>query len=113
MRDVQHILVFTAVQFIGADKVPWITNKAGFKYSDNFGFGLLNASQMVHAAKVCLHCSGEGGGEVSFMSSHLHMYVAVGKVKGRCFVFISLTAKILIGFIIDQVPSRNMLDGGL
>lgn len=64
MRDVQHILVFTAVQFTGADRVPWVTNKAGFKYSENFGFGLLNVSQMVHAAKVGLHCRGEGGGEM-------------------------------------------------
>ena len=53
MRDVQHILVYTAVQFAGANKAPWVTNKAGFKYSDSFGFGLLNASRMVHAAKVC------------------------------------------------------------
>ena len=54
MRDVQHILVFTAVQFTGAERVAWVTNGAGFKYSDNFGFGLLQASRMVHAAKVCV-----------------------------------------------------------
>ena len=53
MRDVQHILVFTAVQFTGAQKpASWTTNEAGFSYSDDFGFGLLQASQMVHAAKV-------------------------------------------------------------
>ena len=52
MRDVQHILVFTAVQFTGAERVAWVTNGAGFKYSDSFGFGLLQASRMVHAAKV-------------------------------------------------------------
>ena len=52
MRDVQHILVFTAVQFTGTERVAWVTNKAGFNYSDSFGFGLLQASRMVHAAKV-------------------------------------------------------------
>lgn len=67
MRDVQHILVFTAVQFTGAERVAWVTNGAGFKYSDNFGFGLLQASRMVHAAKVhmcvcvCQHCTTESG----------------------------------------------------
>ena len=98
MRDVQHILVFTAVQFTDADKVPWITNKAGFKYSDNFGFGLLDASRMVHAAKVCLHCSGEGGGEVNFTSSHLMYVCGSWKSEGKMFCLYQFDCKDLNWF---------------
>ena len=52
MRDVQHILVFTAVPFEDNSNVLWVRTGSGFHYSDNFGFGLLKASRMVHAAKV-------------------------------------------------------------
>jgi len=53
-RDVQHIVVITAVPLIGhhGRKHNLVKNKAGFYHSNHHGFGLLDAWRLVNAAKV-------------------------------------------------------------
>ena len=46
----QHILVYSAIPL--GDSGEWKRNGAGFLYHDKFGFGILKASRLVHAAKV-------------------------------------------------------------
>ncbi|XP_069751056.1 proprotein convertase subtilisin/kexin type 7-like isoform X1 [Narcine bancroftii] len=50
-RDVQHIIVFTAMRFDNLI-AGWEVNGAGFSHSHQHGFGLLNAWRMVNAAKI-------------------------------------------------------------
>lgn len=50
-RDVQHIIVFTAIQYED-HHADWLTNEAGFSHSHQHGFGLLNAWRLVNAAKI-------------------------------------------------------------
>nr|XP_018915743.1 PREDICTED: neuroendocrine convertase 1-like [Bemisia tabaci] len=49
-RDVQHLLVHTVEVAPIANDVEWRQNAAGFWYSINFGFGLMNAYQLIKQA---------------------------------------------------------------
>ncbi|XP_065070423.1 proprotein convertase subtilisin/kexin type 6-like isoform X3 [Rhopilema esculentum] len=48
-RDVQHLIARSSCSQFSS--VQWNTNKAGFKYSDYFGFGLLDADAVTTNAK--------------------------------------------------------------
>ncbi|XP_065070427.1 proprotein convertase subtilisin/kexin type 6-like isoform X7 [Rhopilema esculentum] len=48
-RDVQHLIARSSCSQFSS--VQWNTNKAGFKYSVNFGFGLLDADALTTNAK--------------------------------------------------------------
>jgi subtilisin family serine protease len=50
-RDVKHILVNTAVPVDPADPL-WTTNAAGHEFSDNYGFGKIDAGAIVAAAET-------------------------------------------------------------
>lgn len=53
-RDVQHVIVRSARPAPGGVPLEgggWVTNKAGLNVSRFFGFGLMDAGEMVHLAK--------------------------------------------------------------
>ena len=50
-RDVQNILVYTAVK-VDPQQAQWARNGAGFHHSNQHGFGLLDAYRMTTAAAV-------------------------------------------------------------
>lgn len=50
-RDVQHILALTAVINDPTD-AGWITNTAGFRFNDKYGFGRVDATAAVQLASV-------------------------------------------------------------
>ncbi|XP_067933501.1 neuroendocrine convertase 1-like [Watersipora subatra] len=50
-RDVQHIIVWTASPYPLYNEKGWRTNAAGFKVNHRFGFGLMNAIDMVEQAE--------------------------------------------------------------
>ena len=50
-RDIQHIIVHTAKDIDPADPF-WVTNGAGHRFNDNYGFGLLDAEALVVAAET-------------------------------------------------------------
>lgn len=49
-RDMQHLVTFTSQYDSLAANVGWKTNGAGFKVNSRFGFGLLNAAELVKSA---------------------------------------------------------------
>ncbi|XP_050520108.1 neuroendocrine convertase 1-like [Daktulosphaira vitifoliae] len=50
-RDVQHLIVWTSQVAPLANNLGWTRNQAGFYYSNDFGFGLANAYQLVKQAQ--------------------------------------------------------------
>lgn len=50
-RDVQYLLVWTSQVAPLSDNCGWNKNKAGFLFSVDFGFGLVNAYKLVKLAK--------------------------------------------------------------
>lgn len=51
-RDVQHLLAWTCQVAPLSDNYGWNRNKAGFFYSTDFGFGLVNALYLVKQAQT-------------------------------------------------------------
>eukprot|EP00102_Acyrthosiphon_pisum_P004013 XP_001947137.2 PREDICTED: neuroendocrine convertase 1 [Acyrthosiphon pisum] len=49
-RDVQHLIAWTSQVVPLSDNYGWNRNKAGFYYSVDFGFGLVNAYKLVQEA---------------------------------------------------------------
>ena len=49
-RDIQHLIVHTSHKQPLQDNVGWYTNAAGIDYNHRFGFGLINANEMVKSA---------------------------------------------------------------
>ncbi|KAE9538815.1 hypothetical protein AGLY_005397 [Aphis glycines] len=49
-RDIQHLIAWTAQVAPLSDNYGWNRNKAGFFYSVDFGFGLVNAYRLVQEA---------------------------------------------------------------
>lgn len=48
-RDVEHLIVQTARKDkLNAGDASWIINGAGFRVSDMFGFGVIDAEAIVH-----------------------------------------------------------------
>jgi furin len=50
-RDVMHLIVRTSRIPNIEDTTGWIVNGAGFHANDNYGFGVLDVSQMIEAAQ--------------------------------------------------------------
>lgn len=50
-RDVQSILVYSAVKF-DVEGAEWVENGAGFHHSDQHGFGLMDAYRMTSVAGI-------------------------------------------------------------
>ncbi|MEM8756511.1 MAG: S8 family serine peptidase [Planctomycetota bacterium] len=50
-RDVQKLIVNTA-RIIDEENTAWSTNAAGWRFNDNYGFGMLDAEAMVIAAET-------------------------------------------------------------
>ena len=50
-RDMQHLIAWTSQFSILSNGTGWKTNGAGFKVNSRFGFGLLDARELVTEAK--------------------------------------------------------------
>jgi len=50
-RDIQHLIAWTSQVAPLSDNYGWNMNKAGFFYSTDFGFGLVNALYLVKNVK--------------------------------------------------------------
>lgn len=88
----QHIIVRTARSAPGGVELKrgsWVTNKAGLTVSKFFGFGLMDASQMVHLAKQWktvpqqLSCEIKGRDENRFDLSGVYYQICHNKSKNE------------------------------
>ena len=55
LRDVQHLLAWTSQYLHGSEPDVWQKNKAGFYVSEDFGFGLMDAYNLVTMALTFSH----------------------------------------------------------
>jgi hypothetical protein len=84
-RDVKYILAKTA-NTINSDPYPSSDNKAGYVYSNAYGFGVINASEAVDMAKSYQQDLGEllhakESSEIKTIMQHHDAYIEAIKIK--------------------------------
>lgn len=80
VRDIKHILANTAVKANPTDP-SWVTNQAGYKFSNRYGFGVVDAQAAVNMAKTYVSNLGAGNW-ASPVAASLNQAVAITDNSG-------------------------------